>query len=48
MHSVRMNTSFLKAEGVEFLSLVWAVHWPQPHEIFVEIFKSRDSRQEIL
>ena len=49
VHTVRMNTSFLKAEGVEFLfSLVWAVHRPQPHQIFVEIFKSKDSRQEIL
>ena len=48
VHTVRMNTSFLKAEGVEVLSLVWAVHRPQPHQIFVEIFKSKDSRQEIL
>ena len=48
VHIVRIKTSFLKAEGVEVLSLVWAVHRPQPHEIFMEIFKSKDSRQEIL
>ena len=48
VHTVRIKTSFLKADGVEVLSLVWAVHRPQPHQIFVEIFKSKDSRQEIL
>ena len=48
VHTVRIKTSFLKAEGVEVLSRVWTVHRPQPHGIFVEIFKSKDSRQEIL
>ena len=48
VHAARMNSSFLMAEGVEILPLVWAVHRPQPHEIFAEIFKSKDSRQDIL
>ena len=48
VHTLRMNTSFLKAEGVEVLSLFWSVHRPQPHGIFVETFKSKDSRQETL